>query len=753
MGFLTSGLDQVTSGPLRGLFFMHKFGLLFLSVLVTPQAWSVGLGVGNNGVSGLSVFPMATVPNGSLLYQYNNQVVDSFRTEGFNQSLVVGLSTFSEIGLRIADTTVQRNIYEGGGGGIRDLSASGKVQINPLVGLKHWPVKMAVGVTDYGGAATHFRSHYGVATVERANWAVSLGYAQSQNNPNNPLSGPFASAALQLTPWASVNAQSNQHQSWVGLSLINESLLSKLDAPLGTSFAVSLNQQVRGQNRSSSWVGVTLTLPLDWSLGRTSKRSSATQPTPPMAMSISQPPEAARVTPREATMSSPQAQPLVASSVAGETAIQKERMAIESLAKRMADHGFEGIDIGRVGDALVVKFSDFSYEHSLLDGAGVALGLISTLESHFSRYQLIQSRWGTPSVGYQGQLKCLALWLDQARCDQDQAVQPFFRNFSQALDGVSWTVKGHAPYQHKLRIRLAPVHDYYLATEYSMLDYSLGVNINPTIHLWDGGAVEFSRTQHLHSSQEFEKGGFYNYTRIKNANRRLLVHHMQRLDNGLTARVSAGQLLDGTLQGGLMELRWDSLKGEWAAGVNLSSWKAKSQNTGLPSGQPKTAFLRYAPTGADWKMELIAGEYWFKDKGLTAISTHWFGDSQFSYFVRHSMPPEQFWPGKKSVTMAGIELNFPLTPRRAMQADRGFQIMGTPRFGVGLITPIGREDNYIVGSNGVPIYEKALVGAPVPAYAGGILLDFDRANPSYMDGKLERLRYAYKRWVKSEGAK
>lgn len=730
---------------------MHRIGILLLAGLATPQAWSVGLGVGSNGVSGLSVFPMATVPNGSLLYQYNNQVIDSFRTEGFNQSLVVGLSSFSEIGLRIADTTVQRNIYEGGGG-IRDLSASGKVQINPLVGLKHWPVKMAVGVTDYGGAATNFRSHYGVASVDRADWAVSLGYAQSQNNPDNPLSGPFASAALQLTPWASVSAQSNQHKSWVGLTLSNESLLSKLDAPLGTSFAVSLNQQVRGHNRSSSWVGVTLTLPLDWSLGRTGKRSSANPPTPPMAMAmpLSRPPEAAMVKLPEAATSTPQAQLPVASADAGETIIQKERLAMEGLAKRMADHGFEGIDIGRAGDTLVVKFSDFSYEHSLLDGAGVALGLISTLESHFSRYQLIQSRWGTPSVGYQGQLKCLALWMGQAGCDQDQAVKPFFRNFSQALQGVSWSVKGHAPYQHKIRLRLSPVQDYYLATEYSMLDYSLGVNINPSIHLWDGGAVELSRTQHLHSSQEYEKGGFYNYSRIKNTNRRLLVHHMQRLDNGLTARVSAGQLLDGTLQGGLMELRWDSLQGEWASGVNLSSWKAKSQEAGLPSGQPKTAFVRYAPTGADWKMELIAGEYWFKDKGLTAISTHWFGDTQFSYFVRHSMPPEQFWPGKKSVTLAGIELTFPLTPRRAMQADRGFQIMGTPRFGLGLTTPIGRGDNYIVGSNGVPIYEKALVGAPVPAYAGGILLDFDRANPSYMDGKLERLRYAFKRWVKSE---
>ena len=88
-----------------------------------------------------------------------------------------------------------------------------------------------------------------------------------------------------------------------------------------------------------------------------------------------------------------------------------------------------------------------------------------------------------------------------------------------------------------------------------------------------------------------------------------------------------------------------------------------------------------------------------------------------------------------------------------MQADRGFQIKGTHRFSLGLSTPIGRPDNYIVGANGVPIYEKALVGTPIPNYAGSVLLDSDRANQSYFNGKLERLRYAHRRWGMTEQPK
>ena len=93
-------------------------------------------------------------------------------------------------------------------------------------------------------------------------------------------------------------------------------------------------------------------------------------------------------------------------------------------------------------------------------------------------------------------------------------------------------------------------------------------------------------------------------------------------------------------------------------------------------------------------------------------------------------------------------MTFPFTPRKAMNAD-SFQIKGVSRIGLGLVTPIGRPDNYIVGSNGVPIYIKALVDTPVPAYMGAVLFDADRANAGYVSSHLSRIRYAYQRWVEN----
>ena len=61
-----------------------------------------------------------------------------------------------------------------------------------------------------------------------------------------------------------------------------------------------------------------------------------------------------------------------------------------------------------------------------------------------------------------------------------------------------------------------------------------------------------------------------------------------------------------------------------------------------------------------------------------------------------------------------------------------------------------RKDNYIVDPFGMPIYGKALVDSPVSGQLGSVLLDYDRNGPAYVYGHLERLRYAYEKWVKKD---
>ena len=394
------------------------------------------------------------------------------------------------------------------------------------------------------------------------------------------------------------------------------------------------------------------------------------------------------------------------------------------------------------------------YEHSLLDGAGVALGQIAkqssfNIPAQITNYRYVHARWGTPAVGYSGKILCLKNWLARGQaCSVQQALEPAFRNLHAWSDQVNWLVQNDADYRFKPRLKLNPVQSYYAATEFSLFDYTVGVNVQPSVLLWDGGSLEVSKIYHLHSTKGYNPGEVFSNTRIRDGLNSIMLTHLQKFQEGFSGRINVGQIGTNFFKGGHAELRWDSLDGQFAAGFNQGYWLPDNDKI-QGVGRPASVYARYAPTLRDWSLEMVAGRYWFGDKGLTLASNHWMGDSKVVLFLRRSVPPEQFWPGKRGATFAGIEVSFPLTPRRAMTAE-SFQVKGSPRFGLSLSTPVGRPDNYIVDPFGMPIYGKALVDSPVSGQLGSVLLDYDRNGPAYVYGHLERLRYAYEKWVKKD---
>ena len=50
----------------------------------------------------------------------------------------------------------------------------------------------------------------------------------------------------------------------------------------------------------------------------------------------------------------------------------------------------------------------------------------------------------------------------------------------------------------------------------------------------------------------------------------------------------------------------------------------------------------------------------------------------------------------------------------------------------------------------MPIYSKALVDSQVSSQLGSVLMDYDLNEPAHVYGHLERLRYAYEKWVKKD---
>ena len=732
--------------------------IITAQLLINNYVFSLENQIGSNGVSGQVFTPNALISKGVFDFQYMDRNIGIPRYQGYNFSSTFGLSEFLEVGGRLSGNTWTTNLYNFDGGN-RDLSASGKVQLNTLFGFDNLPIKLALGSVDYGGAATFYKSNYGVATFDHKNWQFNMGYGKALTDRTyNTISGPFASMATALTPWASVRVEASNKKTWTGITIYNESIPKLINSTPNTKLFLSWDSQISGLDMMGSrpMLSIGVKIPLDSSLSGLSKEkdilsikgnvSIETRVDLELEAKGFDDIKQKRLNLKE-TDQKYKANELKVTPSSIKTEI-KDRLL--DIAKDLNDQGFESIDIGFDEEILVVQFSDFVFDHNNLDGVGVALGVLAQntdnlTKTSLQKYRLVLSKWGVPSVGYSGDIGCLRKWLENLSCEQQQALKPEVKDLNKWLNSANLEIINYKPYTFKPRIKINPVQNYYVGTEYGLIDYSIGLEIQTAIPLWKGGLIEFGEVFPVKSSGNYSDYKIFNFTKIRHGVEHTLVHHIERLENGFSARVSGGQLFTGTFKGAQAEIRWENERGDVESGLTTSYWKSENMLLERRIATPTTAFAKYAPKGQDWSFEMNLGEYWYKDKGVSLISNHWFGDTMLSMYLRRSVPPEPFWPGPLGVTFAGFSVSFPLTPRKAMKPDF-FQIKGASQYGFNLGTPVGRADSFIVGSNGIPVYIKALVDAPVSSILATDILDHDRMNLSYLPFHSDRIRYAYLRW-------
>ena len=145
--------------------------------------------------------------------------VGGFGSLNFGAGLLPGLEVFGRLAF---EGDLQCNMYAGflrpGGcqSGMRDLSVSAKYQLPFNLPLNS---RLALGITDYGGAATNFRGNYLVATSEQGPFDFSLGYGRKVSD-RALLQGVFASTVVRLTDRAQAQIKEILAQPGLGL-LIN----------------------------------------------------------------------------------------------------------------------------------------------------------------------------------------------------------------------------------------------------------------------------------------------------------------------------------------------------------------------------------------------------------------------------------------------------------------------------------------------------------------------------------------------------
>ena len=135
-----------------------------------------------NGYSGLGLVPSArTLKAGEAVLAFDPTLPGAADTSGYNTQIGFGLLTNLELVGRLATNNLKCNGFKVGEcppNSIRDFSSSIKWSL-PIDWLKLNKTAVAVGVTDFGGAATFFRSYYGVATKSYDQFDVSMGLAKA----------------------------------------------------------------------------------------------------------------------------------------------------------------------------------------------------------------------------------------------------------------------------------------------------------------------------------------------------------------------------------------------------------------------------------------------------------------------------------------------------------------------------------------------------------------------------------------------
>lgn len=703
------------------------------------------------GFTGLGITPNAHLLGwGTAAFTYDNQMPGvTTNPNGHNYVLGFGLLPNLEVVGRIATGEVSTNCFIQACRGPRDLSVSTKAGIGLDTAGRF---RIAAGVTDFGGAATNFRSYYGVATFNDGPYEVSAGLARrsaaSTARNRSPLHGPFAAAAWQPLPWVKAQAEYTDGNAWAGVRLF----APQQWLPEGWQAHLGVNQRVTSTTLTSrTWWTAGLSIPLY----KVPQLPGQSAKGPAAALSGGQAPLPAY----EAR--TPAAQPAGASAPAAPAAPPAPMTpaaafrppaddTLHSLAQALQAKGLEDISVGRMPDgSITVRADNAAYNWNALDALGAALGAVArTLGDTKTGYRLVLTQRQVGLVAVTGQTDCLRQWIQEANpgCAAGELSTPGTGPLDRFQDGAVWVVRNLQPSNRTVRVALTPTLRTSIATEVGTFDYSAGVNLGLRLPVWAGADVEWRLDQELARTDNFQPTGAFGNRRIRSGTERLTFTQTVRLPvetwlapgNDLLARrwglgsvfaqATAGRI-GHHFDGVLASARWEP--GEGLHRVSAQAGYFRNSDFGSVLGEPKTArpFLaqyRYNVAPTRTYLEATAGQFMNNDTGVQFGMRQWFSDLSVGVYYRRSK-----FSNAAARSFVGMELSIPIGPRRDMD-PRGVQVTGTPRFAHSVNTVVGNTTNNVVGGYGVL--------PPAPSLE--TTFNSDRAGLLYFEDNIRRIRDA-----------
>lgn len=600
--------------------------------------------------------------------------------------------------------------------GLRDLSAGAKYQLPFQLGHS---TRLAIGATDVGGAATNFRSYYGVATSTLGALDLSLGYARG-SHASPSLDGAFGSAQAFLTEHWRALAEYDSHELRAGLRYIRP-LTDQLALELGASHKLS-----RRTEQQSWQAGLGLTYSLGkQALNEGTRRPALAPAAAPVSVATPQPATSNIVTPAAAI--APPLQP----SAPGAALARASRA--QQIASGLEGAGFYSVWVGFDDDGeWVIQAEPLAWRKSRLDALAVALAFWHKQAQANERLHLVLTYLQDPVLSVRTSAACLTRFTEGGWWCDGQAALRLSPGPLPATPALGWSVAPEAGWAAlRPQIELGPVLHQRVGTELALYDASLGMSAGWELAFGRGLLWQGELTLPVTNTINFADGAVFAGDRIQRRLENSTLSRQLALSPRLWAQTSLGYIMHNDY-GGQLDLVWLSPQGSLRLGALAGYYQGNDRRgpgNELLRHPLGLASARWSLIDGRWAAEIQAGQFYNQDRGIRLASQHWFGDNRLTLHYRNTELGSG--PETKRLQFAGFQISMPIGQRAATQLGRA-TLRGADQWSYGLESKVGGSDNAITTGTGV-----------VPEARHGLIsdtLDKDRAGLADTMANIYRVR-------------
>ncbi|BDF93278.1 YjbH domain-containing protein [Pseudoalteromonas sp. KAN5] len=686
---------------------------------------AISHGIAYNGFTGIFHTPSAEVMDkGVVDIGYSNQLeIRGKYTDGHNFTFSAGLFDGLEVTGRITSSTMHDNMFSyDSKGQIRDLSFNAKYQI-PFI-PKDW-FSVALGAKDVGGAANNYEAFYAVASKQLWDFRFSAGIGTS-DTLTGQLDGAFAGIEYQPFSWLSVLAEHDAEAFNLG---------ARVTVPkewLYDIATISFNSRFYSNTEladDDTYWGVNISMPLsDEAQANYTKPKPAPEPVVHTATPANTTPEFTVTTPSNSrSLATPKAPSVkqaeaTSSATATITTEQNNNHQIHSLKNSLVNDGFENIRVGISGNAqIIVEFENSVFNRNEIDALGLVLGRITENFADGNNEFIVRlSKQDIPLLQVNGRLDNYRRFIDE-NITPDLMINTQFSG--ENIANVSWAdnTPSTSPY-FVPRLTFTPSLASTYATELGVYDYSLALQADLHMPLWQGAGVNITGQVNVANSDHFEEGKAFTNARQETGIKRAIVYQTFALPFNIYNQTQIGLFQDYfDFMGITNETVWQSPAGRHKLKAKFGVFDYKDYN--VDQRDYSVFSYRYLWAEKDVSFHVTGGEFWNDDSGYLLETKFWFGDANIALSYSDT-----------NIEKVGISFTIPLTARKDMNAGN-WQVKGAKSWTHGVKTRIGESHNALdFNSAFIPISSIDLDKS---------FLNQDRMSSSYVYAHLARLKEAY----------